>query len=137
MRTGIRALLGLTTAAALVLGGSTTASAASDPGTWKWGSIYSADHKAYAKGKVVALQSGFEVSGTLNDSAGAGCGWVQLSYRDRFSTEWSGANLLNCFNRPTTFRTSVGGIDLIRARVCEGTYQRPTACSNWRVVFSN
>ncbi|MFD8558796.1 hypothetical protein ACWDOR_25100 [Streptosporangium canum] len=138
MRTGLRVLLGLTAAAALTLGGSTPASAATaDPSVWRWGPIYSGDGHAEARGKVAVGQSGFVVYGTLEDTRGSGCSWVHVRYLNARNGRWHTASYYNCVPGAGSFRKNVGGVLQIKAKACRGNSSRPTGwCSRWKTIYT-
>ncbi|MER5622106.1 hypothetical protein ABT061_13795 [Streptosporangium sp. NPDC002544] len=138
MRTGLRVLLGLTTAAALALGGSAPALASTAaPTVWKWGPLHSTDGLAAAWGKVAVGQSGLVVYGTLEDTRGSGCAWAQIRYLSARNGRWHTASYYNCVPGPGTFRKNVGGVLQIKARTCRGTSARPTGrCSRWKTVYT-
>lgn len=135
MRTGPRVLLGLTAAAALILGVPATATA--DPSVWRWGPIHSTDGHAVAGGKVAAGQSGLVVYGTLEDTRGSGCSWVHLRSMSARDGRWRTASFYNCVPGTGRFRRNVGGVLQIKAKVCRGTSSRPTGwCSRWKTVYT-
>ncbi|GIN00594.1 hypothetical protein [Planomonospora venezuelensis] len=137
MRTGFRILLGLTAAAALTVAGSTAASADSAAGSWKWGPIHSTDGHATAKGKVVVTQSAFQIRGSLYDTRGKGCSWVQLRWQSSTTGKWSSAAYWNCTPGTGTFRKNVSYPLQIKAKVCRGNSSRPTGwCTSWKTIYT-
>ncbi|GAB1822627.1 hypothetical protein [Herbidospora sp. RD11066] len=122
-------------AAALTLTAATPAHAA--PGVWKWGGIHSTDGWATAWGRITAGQSGYFVSGNLDDSRGKGCSWVLIKAMSPVNGKWKTHGIYNCVAGTGTFRKNVGGALQIRAQVCRGTSKKPVnKCSKWKTIWT-
>ncbi|MFC4060773.1 hypothetical protein ACFOWE_20930 [Planomonospora corallina] len=136
MRTGTRVLVGLTAAAALVLGGSTAASAATATSGWKWGPIHSTDGHATARGKIVVTQSAFQIRGSLDDTRGRGCSWILLRWQKGSDGRRGSAAYYNCTPGTGTFRKNISYPLTVEAKVCRGTSKKPTdRCSSWKTIY--
>ncbi|MFI6323975.1 hypothetical protein ACIBG8_41075 [Nonomuraea sp. NPDC050556] len=111
---------------------------ASNPETWSWGSVYSADRAGKAKGKVVLDRPGFVVSGKLYDFPGkAGCSWLKF----RWVKDGGGhgkKTYRNCSGtKPLAFSFDPGRMLSIEAMVCRGTSVKITGkCSIWEGVWA-
>ncbi|GII87368.1 hypothetical protein Ssi03_53580 [Sphaerisporangium siamense] len=159
MRSGLRVLLGLTTAAALGLGlpaaasasvsapvsgsvsGSVSASGAavsSAAERWEWGPTASTDFKGWASGEIRTTRSGLRISGDVYDAGGARtCTWLKIKWlTDR--GKWRTATYKNCSqSRTRSFRINAGYMLTSSAKVCRGTSTRVTGkCSHWEGVWS-
>ncbi|GII61947.1 hypothetical protein Skr01_20320 [Sphaerisporangium krabiense] len=155
MRSGLRVLLGLTTAAALGLGLPAAASAsASVPASvstsgaaagtataaerWEWGPTASTDFKGWASGEIRTTRSGLRISGDVYDGGGARtCTWLKIKWlTDR--GKWRTATYKNCSqSRTRSFRINAGYMLTSSAKVCRGTSARVTGkCSHWEGVWS-
>ncbi|MFF4775104.1 hypothetical protein ACFY05_19810 [Microtetraspora fusca] len=148
MRSGLRFLLGVTTAVALGAGltaavpgaasASSSGSAAYARDTWSWGPTASSDHKGWATGKVRTTGSGLRISGELYDAGGAcTCSWVKIKWltdRGKYRT----ATFKNCSqSTPRSFSVNAGYMLSSEAKVCRGTSTRITGkCSIWEGVWS-
>ncbi|NUS03051.1 MAG: hypothetical protein HOV97_10845 [Nonomuraea sp.] len=114
------------------------AAASTNPETWSWGSIYSADRAGKAKGKVLLDRPGFVVSGSLYDFPGrSGCSWLQF----RWVKDDGGKGrktYRNCSGtKPLTFSLKTGYMLSIEGKVCRGTSRKITGkCSVWEGVWS-
>jgi hypothetical protein len=146
MRSGLRVLLGLTTAAALGLGLPATASASTASATtrasaaesWSWGPIASTDAKGWAGGKIRATSAGLRITGDLYDAGGAStCSWLKIKWltdQGKYRT----ATFKNCSqSRTRSFHVNAGHMLSSTAKVCRGTSTRITGkCSTWDGVWA-
>lgn len=129
--------LGVLTAAALLTLGLSAPAASADPTVWRWGKIQSTDGWATAWGKVSVGQSGFVVTGNLDDSYGKTCSWLLLKYMSSQNGRWRTHGIYNCQTGSGTFRKSVGGVLQIKAMACRGTSKRPlNKCSRWKTIYT-
>lgn len=115
-----------------------TAATSTNPETWSWGSIYSADRAGKAKGKVVLDRPGFTVSGKLYDFPGKkGCSW--LNFRWVKEDGGKGKKIYkNCSGTtPLKFSFGTGYMLSIEGKVCRGTATKITGnCSTWDGVWA-
>ncbi|MEU9884824.1 hypothetical protein [Sphaerisporangium sp. NPDC051011] len=155
MRSGLRVLLGLTTAAALGLAALPAAASAASTAstgatgsagaaviapfeTWYWGPTRSTDSKGWASGKITSSDSGLRITGNLYDGGGARtCSWLKIKWlSDR--GKWHTATFKNCSqSTPRSFRVNAGYMVTSSSKVCRGTSTRITGkCSQWEGVWS-
>ncbi|MFG1948794.1 hypothetical protein [Nonomuraea sp. NPDC048826] len=123
--------------AALALPFTLAAPAAADPTSWKWRTVYSADGKAGAWGKVSVGQSGFVVRGNVRDVPGKACSWAILRAQSATNGRWKAHGFYYCKPGIGTFRKNYGSVLQIKVQVCRGTAKQPTgSCSKQRTIFT-
>ncbi|MEV4838752.1 hypothetical protein AB0K05_29905 [Nonomuraea sp. NPDC049486] len=123
--------------AALALPLTLASPAAADRTSWKWGTVYSADAKASAWGKVTVGQSGFVVSGNVRDVPGKACSWVIVRAQSAKNGRWKTHGFYYCKPGVGTFRRSYGYVLQIKIQVCRGTAKQPTgSCSKAKSIFT-